>query len=151
MEKHGGFCSVSFYFLRFFKNCGILFCLFLSIGFNKRKTWHLKPCSVLTLSSAAVLPLCYWAVTLFRPLLGCYFCPPLPCPTQETEPWSVHPGSFQCSHTERSYRVKQRIAFLDGEIPILSVIGVQTNEVLRVWFSLGDKVVFDILFILSSK
>ena len=75
----------------------------------------------LALASAAVLPLYYRAGILFYPVLEGSFCS-LSFPAQENKPWSLHPGSFQCSCGEGIYIRKEIIAFLDGEIQILSVI-----------------------------
>ena len=88
---------------------------------------------------------------LFHPLLEFCFCTPPPCPTLENKSWSLHPGSFQYSCGEKIFRVKKRIAFSDGEFQILSVIGVQTNQVSHVPGSLGGTVVFGIFLNFSSK
>jgi len=128
------------------------FCSVLNIGFHKRKTQDPEPS--LSTDPAPLLP-SYTHINhtgiLFHPLLEfCFYTPP-PCPTLENKSWSLHPGSFQYSCGEKIFRIKERIAFSDGEFQILSVIGVQTSQVSHVPGSLWGAVVFGIFLNLSSK
>lgn len=128
------------------------FCFVLNIGFHKRRTQDPEPS--LSTDPAPLLP-SYTHINdtgiLFHLFLEFCFCTPPPCPTLENKSWSLHPGSFQDGCGEKIFRIKERIAFSDGEFQILSVIEAQTNQVSHVPGSLWGTVFFGIFLNFSSK